>query len=130
MLRVPARFLMMLPLVAALLAVGCRRSDDPRALLDRYFGTALRQDYAATYDCYYGAYRAKVSREDFVRRRREASVLQAYRILSLEQQGDTARAVAKLSFAPSAKLNRPVPVDTTVTEDLVREGGSWRIRVW
>ena len=130
MLRIPARFLTILPLVAALLAGGCRRSDDPRALLDRFFGTALRQDYAATYDCYSSAYHAKVSREDFVRHRREASVLQAYKILSLEQQGDTAHAVAQLTFGPSAKLNRPFPVDTTVTEDLVREGGTWRVRVW
>ncbi len=130
MLRVPARSLMIPPLVAALLAVGCRRGDDPRALLDRYFGTAVRQEYAATYDCYSSGYQAKVSRDDFVRHRREASVLQAYRILSLERQGDTARAVAQLTFGPSAKLNRPVPVDTTVTEDLVREGGAWRIRVW
>ena len=130
MLRIPARFLTILPLVAALLAGGCRRSDDPRALLDRFFGTALRQDYAATYDCYSSAYHAKVSREDFVRHRREASVLQAYKIVSLEQHGDTARAVAQLTFGPSAKLNRTSPVDTTVTEDLVREAGAWRIRVW
>ena len=130
MLRIPARFLTILPLVAALLAGGCRRGDNPRALVDRFFGTALRQDYAATYDCYSSAYHAKVSREDFVRHRREASVLQAYKIVSLEQHGDTARAVAQLTFGPSAKLNRTAPVDTTVTEDLVREAGAWRIRVW
>ncbi|HEX8910410.1 MAG TPA: hypothetical protein VF805_14490, partial [Anaeromyxobacteraceae bacterium] len=54
------------PALLALAIGGCHRPD-PRAALDRFFSTAQRQDYAATYDCYDKAYRAKVDREEFVR---------------------------------------------------------------
>ncbi|WP_242392526.1 hypothetical protein [Anaeromyxobacter oryzisoli] len=117
-------------IVAAALAVAaCRRGDDPRAALDRFFGTAVRHDYAATYDCYDAAYRAKVSREDFVRHRADASPLQGYRVVSLEQHGDRARATVALDFGPSAKAGRLAPVSTTVEENLVRERGGWKISV-
>jgi hypothetical protein len=109
---------------------GCRRGDDPRGLLDRFFGTAVRQDYSATYDCYDAAYRAKVSREEFVRHRRDASPLQGWHILSLDQQGDHARAEVALTFGPLPKAGRTEPTSTNVHEDLVREGGRWRVRVW
>ncbi|BDV42788.1 hypothetical protein GURASL_17110 [Geotalea uraniireducens] len=102
----------------------------PQAALDRYFSTAVKQDYAATYDCYYQRYRDKVTKDDFVKHRAEASVLSSYEITSLRQNGDSAEAVALLTFAPSAKLHRSKPTTVRVTEQLVRENGAWKIKVW
>ncbi|MDA8434286.1 MAG: hypothetical protein M0Z60_15185 [Nitrospiraceae bacterium] len=121
-------------LAAAVLifAAGCQSQDGgPSALLDRYFASAVRQDYATTYDCYYAPYMAKVSREDYVKHRKEASVLQSYQVLSLNKDGDNnARAEVRLTFAPSEKLHRSEPVSVKVSEDLVREKGGWKIKVW
>ncbi len=127
--------LILLQLIAGALlfapGTGCHsRAADPKELLDRYFSSAIKQDYATTYDCYYAAYKAKVSRDEFIKHRKEASVLQSYKIVSLTQDGDTARAEVLLTFAPSEKLNRKEPVSTTVTENMVREGGQWKIKVW
>ena len=123
------RHVRILTILAVLAAAACRR-DDPRAALDRYFGSAVRRDYAATYDCYAAAYHAKVSRDDYVKHRAEASPLESYRVVSLEQHGDRARALVALVFGPSAKAGRSTPASTTVGEDLVRESGQWRISVW
>ena len=117
------------PALLALTLAGCRRQD-PRATLDRYFSSAQRQDYAATYDCYDAAYRAKVSRDEYVRHRREASPLQGWRVVSLEQHGDRASAEVALVFGPLERAGRSTPVSQTVHEDLIREAGAWRIRVW
>jgi hypothetical protein len=119
---------------ACLLALGlaaCRRPEaGPRELLERYFATAVRQDYAETWECYDQSYRSKVARGEFVQRRREASRLQSWKMVSLEQQGDHARAGVELVFAPSPKLGRSEPARTTVVEELVREREGWRIKVW
>jgi hypothetical protein len=48
----------------------------------------------------------------------------------LTQQGDTAHAEVLLTFAPSEKLKRTDPVSTTVKEDLIKENGEWKIKVW
>ncbi len=125
-LSVPA----LLALALAFAPAACGRSRDPRAALDRFFSTAQRQDYGATYDCYDDAYRQKVSREEFVRHRREASPLQDWRLVSLEQHGDTASAEVALVFGPWPRAGRTTPASKTVHEDLVRERGAWRIRVW
>ena len=121
-------------LAAAVLifAAGCQSKDGgPRALLDRYFTSAVKQDYGTTYDCYYAPYMAKVSREDYVKHRKEASALQSYQVLSLNREGDdSARAEVRLTFAPSEKLHRKEPVSVNVSEDLVREKGEWKIKVW
>ncbi len=117
--------------VSLLILGGCHaKPSTPKELLDRYFSSAIKQDYGTTYDCYYSAYKVKVSKEEFIKHRQEASVLQSYRIVSLTQQGDTAQAQVLLTFAPSARLNRKEPVSTTVTENMVREGGQWKIKVW
>ena len=113
--------------------VGCQSKDKggPKELLDRYFSSAIKQEYATTYACYYGPYMAKVSKEDYVKHRKEASVLQAYNINFVKQNGDNAaQAEVQLTFAPSEKLNRKEPVKTTVKEDLIKEGGEWKIKVW
>lgn len=118
---------------AALLALsvaGCNRGRDPRAALDRFFSTAQHHDYSATYDCYDKAYRAKVTREEYVRHRADASPLQGWRVVSLEQHGDRASAEVALVFGPWAKAGRTTPVSKTVHEELVREEGAWRVKVW
>jgi hypothetical protein len=119
---------------ALLFAVaGCQSKDKggPKDLLDRYFASAVKQDYATTYACYYAPYMKKVSREEYVKHRKEASILQSYKILSIEQEGDNAaRAEVQLTFAPSEKLHRKDPVSMKVKEDLIKENGEWRIEVW
>ncbi len=111
---------------------GCNNSSmaSPKELLEKYFSSAVRQDYATTYSCYYAPYQAQVSKEEFLKHRKEASVLQSYKINSVKQDGDTARAEVLLTFAPSEKLKRTTPVSTTVAEDMVKEGGDWKIKVW
>ncbi|HMK57257.1 MAG TPA: hypothetical protein VK448_11520 [Dissulfurispiraceae bacterium] len=114
-----------------LLIIGCKSpSGTPKDLLDKYFSSAIKQDYATTYTCYYAAYKKKVNEDEFIKHRKDASVLQSYKILSLTQDGDTAHAEVELTFAPSEKLNRKEPVKTTVKEDMVKEGGDWKIKVW
>jgi hypothetical protein len=113
------------------IAGGCNSTTgDPKGLLDKYFSSAIRQDYAATYACYYAAYKAKVSEEEYIRHRKEASVLQAYKIVALTQDGDVAHAEVQLTFGPSEKLRRKEPVTMTVYEDMVKEGADWKIKVW
>ncbi|BDG05655.1 hypothetical protein [Anaeromyxobacter oryzae] len=115
----------------ALAATACRRGGDgPRELLDRYFSTAVRQDYSATWECYDQNYRSKVDRDEYVQHRRDASQLVTWKVVSLEEHGDTARAQVDLVFAPSPRLGRPDPAEKKVVEDLVRERGEWRVKVW
>ncbi len=126
-------FVVLVSCVLILAGAGCQSKDKggPKALLDRYFSSAIKQDYAATYSCYYGPYMKKVSKEDYVKHRKEASVLQAYNINFVKQDGENAaQAEVQLTFAPSEKLNRKEPVNTTVKEDLVKESGEWKIKVW
>ena len=103
----------------------------PRELLDKYFSSALKQEYGTTYTCYYGAYQAKVSREEFIRHRQKASLLQSYKVKSLRLlSSDTATAEVQLTFGPSEQLKRPVPVTVMVKEELIKENGAWKIKVW
>jgi hypothetical protein len=36
----------------------------------------------------------------------------------------------ELTFGPSEKLNRKEPITTKVTEELIKEKGEWKIKVW
>ncbi len=124
-------FIVQLLAVLLLITGGCEKgAKSPQEALDRYFSSAIKQDYATTYSCYYSAYKAKVSKEDYIKHRQEASVLKSYEVLSLKQDGDTATAEIRLLFAPSEKLKRKEPAAVTVREDLIREGRTWRIKVW
>ncbi len=129
-----ARFLALGMALAACVLGGCnsgtKGQGGPQSTLEKYFSSAARQDYATTYDCYYKLYHDKVSRDDFIKHRKEASLLKEYRIASVKQNGDTAQAVAMLTFAPSEKLHRTEPATVQVTEDMVRENGEWKIKVW
>ncbi len=118
-------------ILIALMTAGCHSgSDNPKDLLDRYFISSVNKDYAATYTCYYDAYRKRVSRDEYIGHRNEASALKAYTIKSITRQGDTAQAEVELTFDASPKLKRDKPVTTVVKEDLVRENGEWKIKVW
>ena len=103
-------------------------TSTPQATLSTYFGSAMGADYATTYDCYYQRYRELVTRDEFVSHRRDASRLTAYHVDSLQAAADSAVATATLTFAPTSR--GAAPRTTTVREDLVREAGGWRIRVW
>lgn len=124
--------LIVISFVILIAGLGCSSKDTTaRALLDKYFSSAVKQDYASTYSCYYDAYKAKVGSDEFVKHRKEASVLQSYQIVSLNQKDrNNAHAEVRLIFAPSERLRRTKPVSATVKEDLVRENGEWKIKVW
>jgi hypothetical protein len=125
-----ARLLSLLAAAAVAALSACRRDAGPRELLDRYFETARRGDFAATWECYDRAYQAKVSRDEYVRHRSDASPLERYEVVSLEQHDGRARAKVALVFGPAPKLGRIAPASAVVEEELVRERGGWRIRVW
>lgn len=119
------------PAAALLLILGCNSGPTtPQELLDRYFSSAVKQDYGTTYSCYYAPYKAKISKEDFIKHRRDASVLQSYKIGSVRVTGNTAQAEALLTFAPAQKFGRKEPVVVKVKEDMVQEGKVWKIKVW
>lgn len=111
---------------------GCNpKVASPRELLEKYFSSAVKQDYETTYTCYYSVYKAKINKEEFMKHRKEASELQSYKIISLNQTGNNnAQAEVLLTFSPSEKLKRKEPVTTTVVEDLTKENGEWKIQVW
>jgi ABC-type transporter MlaC component len=126
------RWFLTLGLGILFLTAGCGSdTTGPRELLDKYFSSALKQDYATTYTCYYDAYKAKVNQEEFVKHRKEASVLQAYKIDSIKMPtSDTAQAEVRLTFGPSVRMNRKEPVTVTLKEELVKANGEWKIKVW
>jgi hypothetical protein len=115
-----------------IIATGCQRDTaGPKNLLDKYFSSAVQQDYATTYTCYYTAYKAKVTKEEYIRHRKEASLLLSYKINSIKLlKSDMAEAAVGLTFGPSEKLKRKEPVTVTLKEELIRENGEWRIKVW
>ncbi len=125
-------FAMLLLTVILTINCGCSSSDNggPKELLDKYFTSAIKQDYAATYNCYYAPYKEKIPKEDFIKHRKEASILQSYKIVSLTSAGNTAQAEVTLTFAPSEKLKRTEPATVTVKEDLIKENDGWKIKVW
>ncbi len=119
-------------MVALLPLGGCKTgvASSPQALLDRYFSSAQKQDYSASYDCYYAAYKAKVNRAEYIKRRKaDPSVLKDYKVLSAVQAGDSAQAQVQLTFAPAGKL-KATPVVINVTEQMIKENGDWKIKVW
>ncbi len=132
MKRICSLLLLLVSGMVLIAGAGCNKSNmaGPKELLEKYFSSAVRQDYATTYSCYYELYHAKVSKDEYLNHRKDASVLQSYKINSIRQDGDTARADVLLTFAPSEKLKRTAPVSATVTEEMVKEGGDWKIKVW
>jgi hypothetical protein len=115
-----------------LLAAGCQQDTaGPKELLKKYFSSAVKQDYDSVYTCYYAPYKAKVSREEYLKHRKEASVLLSYKIISIKMpKSDLAEAEVQLRFGPSEKLMRKEPVTIALKEDLIKENGKWKIKVW
>jgi hypothetical protein len=123
--------MVIMTLLLLIAGYGCTSNGStPKEALNRYFSSAVKQDYATTYDCYYREYKAKVDKAEYIKHRKEASVLKSYQILALNQTGETAKADVLLTFGPSERLGRKEPVSKRVTEDLVKEGSSWKIKVW
>jgi len=109
---------------------GCSpKEQSPRELVDKYFTTAQQQDYATTYTCYDSEYQKKVTKDDFISHRKEASVVQSYKILQLDTQKDTAKATVEITFSASDKLKRTEPAIVKVTEDLIKQKDGWKIKV-
>lgn len=124
-------YILILSVVLTSSLTGCAtKQDDARALLDKYFTSAMNEDYETTYTCYYNEYQKKIPKDEFVLNRKDASVVQSYKILQLDLQDDTGMAIIEITFAPSPKLNRSEPVTVKVQEDLVKEENSWKIKVW
>lgn len=98
--------------------------------MDKYFTSAENQDYATTYTCYYDEYQKKIPKDEFIKERKDASLLKSYQILSLNIQKDKVQANVELTFAPSESLKRTQPVTVKVTEDLIKEKDGWKIKVW
>jgi len=109
---------------------GCSpKGQNPQELVDKYFTSAQNQDYATTYTCYDSEYQNKVTKDDFISHRKEASVVQSYKILQLDTQKDTAKATVEITFSASDKLKRTEPAIVKVTEDLIKQKDGWKIKV-
>lgn len=130
-LKIYLLYILALSLVLTFILSGCStKEQSARDLLDKYFTSAMKQDYAITYTCYYSDYQNKVSKEEFIQNRQVASVVQSYKILSLDLQNDNGQATVEITFAPSEKLNRSEPATVKVQENLIKEKDGWKIKVW
>ncbi len=105
-------------------------ASGPKAVLDTFFSSAVQKNYKLTYSCYYKEYKKKISEDEFVKHRKEASVLQKYAISSIKEDGNLAHADVLLTWAPSKAFKRDKPVTKKVKEDLIKENGQWKIKVW
>ncbi|MHB8841541.1 MAG: nuclear transport factor 2 family protein [Candidatus Aquicultor sp.] len=105
-------------------------TSGPRAVLDTFFSSAVQKNYKVTYSCYYKEYKKKISESEFVKHRKEASVLQKYTISSVIEDGNKAHAEVLLTWAPSKTFKRDKPVTKKIKEDLIKENGQWKIKVW
>jgi hypothetical protein len=124
-------YILSLSMFLALPLTGCANDQESaKALLDKYFTSAEKQDYASTYTYYNDEYKKKVPKDEFIKKRKDASLLQSYKILSMNIQKDQGQASVELTWAPSEKLKRTQPVTVKVQEDLVKEKDGWKIKVW
>lgn len=113
-----------------LILTGCSAKEQTsREVLDKYFTSAQQQDYATTYTCYDSEYQKKVAKDEFISHRKEASVIQSYKVLQLDTQKDTGKATIEITYAPSGKFKRTEPVIVKVNEDLIKQKDGWKIKV-
>jgi len=109
---------------------GCSaKTQSPQALVDQYFTSAQHQKYETTYTCYDSEYQKKVTKDEFVKHRKEASVVQSYKILKLETQKETGQASVEITYTASEKFKRTEPVTIKVQEELIKEKNGWKIKV-
>jgi hypothetical protein len=135
-----SQFLLALLLAVLVIAgaAGCVRAEarssysgfaTPQDTLQTFFASAQRHDYATTYSCYYQRYSERVTMQEFIDHRSQASLLREFTLGPVTTVGDTAEATATLVFAAgggSGTSTRSVQVH----EDLVKEASGWKIRVW
>jgi len=109
---------------------GCSpKGQSPQALIDQYFTSAQHQEYETTYTCYDSEYQKKVTKDEFVKHRKEASVVQSYKILKLDTQKETGQASVEITYTASEKFKRTEPVTIKVQEELIKEKDGWKIKV-
>ena len=109
---------------------GCSpKGPNPQELLDQFFSSAQHQDYETTYTCYDSEYQKKVTKDEFISHRKEASVVQSYKVIQLDIQKETAKATVEITYTASEKFNRTEPVTITVQEDLIKQKDGWKIKV-
>ena len=109
---------------------GCSpKGQNPQELLDQYFTSAQQQDYKTTYTCYDSDYQTKVTEDEFIQHRKEASVVQSYKILTLDTDKETGQASVEITFAASDKFKRSEPVTIKVQEELIKGKNGWKIKV-
>jgi len=132
--RIAALLGLLATLVATFGLLGCAATprtypgySTPQSALETYFASSLRRDYSTTYQSYNQAYRDRVSEQEFVSHRQQASALANYRIGNVSTLGGTATASVTLTFAAAAGQ---APRTVVVRENLVDQAGAWKIRVW
>jgi hypothetical protein len=105
----------LLALIVWLAAAACGAPKGPNQTLDRY-STALRsRDFAAAYDLMSSSFRAKVSRDDYVRMMRDNS----------REASETADRLG--GKKGSMEISAEFEYGLGDTMRLVQEGGQWRI---
>lgn len=109
---------------------GCSaKGENPQEVLDQFFTSAKNQEYATTYTCYDSEYQKKVTEDEFVKHRKEASIVQSYKILQLDTEKETGHASVEITYTASEKFNRTEPVTIKVQEELIKEKNGWKIKV-
>jgi hypothetical protein len=101
----------------------------PQDALQTFFGSAQRGDYATTYSSYYRLYQDRVTEQEYVMRRAQAAALTSFTLGPVSISGDAAEATATLVFAANPAGGTPART-AQVHEDLARQAGGWKIRVW
>ncbi|MBP9085249.1 MAG: hypothetical protein KBG15_03985 [Kofleriaceae bacterium] len=99
----------------AMTAAGCRSVTGPEATLDRYARLLQQRDYAAAYDLMSGDYRARVTRDDYVKFMRDAPREVADTADKLRAHRTAVEVSAEFTFGLGESLR------------LIQERGRWRI---
>lgn len=101
--------------LAAALAIGCGRSSGPSQTLDKYGRALKNHDFEAAYDLMSASFRAKVSREDYVRMMRDNPREVDETAERLRGRHGSIEVSAEFEYGLGDQMR------------LVQEGGKWRI---
>ena len=105
---------MLVALVVALAAAGCSGGPGPQGALDQYGAALRRKDYADAYALMSSAFRAKISRDEFVRMMRD----------SPREVGETAE---RLNGRGTVEVSAELHYGLGDSIRLVQEDGEWRL---
>ncbi len=115
-LAVRTRCLSVLLLVVTLGAVAsCRPTTGPEATLERYARLLQKREYAAAYDLMSGDYRARVTRDEYVKQMRDAPREVNDTAERLQANRTAVEVSAEFTFGLGESLR------------LVQESGRWRV---